>query len=662
MLKKLIGAGVIVALVAVVLVGVGASTASAQTMSLCQTVDALIAAGVIAPDKVAAAKAAAGCSAAVTSGYTFTRDLTIGSTGADVTALQNALIANGFTIAAGATGYFGSQTQAAVVAYQTAKGIAPAVGYVGPLTRAALNYVAPVVVPPVVVPPTTGGSTGSDLEGTFGTISTVDQLSQYSAEEVGAGQDDVKVAGMEITASNDGDIQLTAMKLTFDSSNRNSGDSSRLADYFDSVSIWQGSTRVATADTADFTRDSTGVYSRTLALNNAVIKADAGSKFYITVDAVSNYDSGDIDGTEDFAVYINNIRYVDGSGVTTTETTALATAGAGTLDTGVAIDCVTFSSAADTELKIAASSASPEAQVVDIAASSVTEDVVLLKGTLKLTGTSDVWLDELPITLTSTGSSNVDDVTGTVKLTIDGEEYSESVSSTATTTITLLFDNLDLTIAAGTTVDFTISADIEDTGGTLDDGDTLLASITTTNRGNMTVENEEGEALTDGTEVTGSATGEAQAFYNEGISVTLVGTPSMSKTSGAFDGDADVAVATIAVKVTAFGDTMYFADVATIADGLPHVIATADADAAISVVDMDTSATADDAATGYKVEVGTPRTFTFTITMSTTETTSQLARASITSLAWGSVDGTYDQTYNFNMDDFKSPSTTILTH
>ncbi len=67
----------------------------------------------------------------------FTSDLTMGSKGAEVTALQNGLIAKGFAIAAGATGYFGSQTQAAVIAWQKSAGVTPAAGYFGSKSRAA---------------------------------------------------------------------------------------------------------------------------------------------------------------------------------------------------------------------------------------------------------------------------------------------------------------------------------------------------------------------------------------------------------------------------------------------------------------------------------------------------------------------------------------------
>src|SRR3990167_10335699 len=62
-----------------------------------------------------------------------TADLTIGSTGAAVTCLQQALIANGYAIPAitsGAAqpGYFGVQTQAAVGQWQSVAGVAPAAG------------------------------------------------------------------------------------------------------------------------------------------------------------------------------------------------------------------------------------------------------------------------------------------------------------------------------------------------------------------------------------------------------------------------------------------------------------------------------------------------------------------------------------------------------
>lgn len=67
------------------------------------------------------------------------RNLFTGLSGEDVRALQNLLISQGYSIPAGATGFFGSQTRSALSAYQRTNNISPAVGYFGPLTRATMK-------------------------------------------------------------------------------------------------------------------------------------------------------------------------------------------------------------------------------------------------------------------------------------------------------------------------------------------------------------------------------------------------------------------------------------------------------------------------------------------------------------------------------------------
>ena len=84
----------------------------------------------------------------------FTRDLTVGSKGADVTALQDALKAGGY-MSASATGYFGALTKAGVMAWQTAKGVSPAAGYFGPKSRAAFGGTV-VTTPGTPAAPITG--------------------------------------------------------------------------------------------------------------------------------------------------------------------------------------------------------------------------------------------------------------------------------------------------------------------------------------------------------------------------------------------------------------------------------------------------------------------------------------------------------------------------
>ena len=69
--------------------------------------------------------------------YVFTKTIKIGSGGSDVTQLQNILISLGL-LQTQATGYFGTVTEKAVMAYQSKYGLTQT-GTVGPLTRAQLN-------------------------------------------------------------------------------------------------------------------------------------------------------------------------------------------------------------------------------------------------------------------------------------------------------------------------------------------------------------------------------------------------------------------------------------------------------------------------------------------------------------------------------------------
>lgn len=71
----------------------------------------------------------------------FYRDLTVGSTGPDVTALQQFLVARGYLIMPAGTsyGYFGELTRKGLANFQAASGITPAAGYFGARTRAFIT-------------------------------------------------------------------------------------------------------------------------------------------------------------------------------------------------------------------------------------------------------------------------------------------------------------------------------------------------------------------------------------------------------------------------------------------------------------------------------------------------------------------------------------------
>lgn len=95
-----------------------------------------------------------------TTACVFTRDLTVGATGTDVTCLQTNLIAMGYSIPAGATGYFGSQTKAAVSAWQTQNAVSPAAGYFGSISRSKWPGLGIGGTPPPPPPPPPLSGTG----------------------------------------------------------------------------------------------------------------------------------------------------------------------------------------------------------------------------------------------------------------------------------------------------------------------------------------------------------------------------------------------------------------------------------------------------------------------------------------------------------------------
>ena len=95
-------------------------------------------------------------------------NLTIGSTGASVTCLQQTLIAGGYSLPSGATGYFGAQTQAAVIEWQTAAQISPATGYFGAISRAAFNLGGSSSSVTAVTSTVPGCSAGTSFSATTG--------------------------------------------------------------------------------------------------------------------------------------------------------------------------------------------------------------------------------------------------------------------------------------------------------------------------------------------------------------------------------------------------------------------------------------------------------------------------------------------------------------
>lgn len=614
---------------------VGAGTAKAATIAELQ---ALIA------DLTAQLSALSGGSSSCSS-YNHTVTLMVGSKGSQVMAMQA-------IVGATADGNFGPATKAKVQAFQASKGLT-ADGVVGAMTGAALKAASS----------TNCGNNGNNnggsnnggaLEGDFGVISDVDELSTYNNEEVGEGEDDVAVLGMDVEADQDGDIMLQSVKVSFDSTGN--GGSDNLDDYIESVSVWMGDEMIGEADVEDFNENG-NVFSKTISLDDAIIRADETEEVLVAVTAANTFDSSDI-SSDSWTVDVDSIRFEDGSGVVTTDSST------GDIDgMDVAIDFVSFSSAADTELKISTDSDSPEADIVIVDDSSSTDDVVLLKGKLKLEGDSDAVIDEMPVSFSPVGA-NINVMAESLTLIIDGEEYSESVPSIADgATASVTFDNLDFDLGAGDTVEFEVRADITDMDGTIfAEGDTLEANVTSDNRDVMDVENEEGDQLSDSSEKSGTANGEAQQFRTEGIMVELVST-STDVTAGNSTND-DLGEFRIEFTVSAMGDAVYISSAA---------VASLTTSGNGTVVGVERSGTAtvggtsvtivnssDDDLTSngnYLIEEGEEETFEVTVTVQLpTAGSAGQYRALIRAIDWSTTDDAVisGTGYTTNLDDFKT--------
>ena len=654
-------------------------------------VAALFAVGVaVAPSSASAAA----CSITMT--------LRVGSTGAEVMCLQS-------LVGASADGKFGPMTAAAVKAFQTSKGLA-ADGVVGAMTRAALMGSAPVGQLPAgcqvgwMFNPATGAScvagtpdapSNGALEGGAGSI-TVSAKSTYTNEDVVAGDEDAKVLAFEVEADDDSDVEVTSVKVEL--AQTAAGNSDRVEDYMDSVSIFMGSDKIGEADAEDFTENN-DIYTKTISVDNAIVRAGETEVFSVAITAASNLDSGDIDD-DAFGVDVLNVRFEDADGVVTTEDTD-----GDTLDRTFDFD--DLSTSGDLELKLTEGSENPDAQVVEVDDTTDT-DVTMLEFKLKAEG-SEMLIDSLLLSATATGVDDTwADMVSDVSLEMDGDEL-DSVSAyydgTDDDAGDLFFNDLDLTIGEGDTVTFTVVAKIRDTAATtgatvFDNGDSFAVSFPSSYLDDVTgtdqtdVEDENGDVVVAGNR-TGSVTGEAQTFYSTGIAVDFVSVDADPFTVDGTNNDRVELVMNF--KVTAFGGDAYIPSVITVksagtgsagtaptaAEGVGLHLQSSDAQLAVgkgiailtSSADEEaytptgTDATDDAYTSLFKVNDGSSETFTAKVNVDNSIATAgdldgAQVRAILTGVTFSSgtnvitTAGTLVYTSNLQ-DDFKTPYATI---
>ncbi len=254
---------------------------------------------------------------------TFVNNLMVGSANPEVAILQAILVREGHLVMPQgvAMGFFGAKTKMAVQKYQTSKGI-PSTGFVGPLTRAALNGTASVAsVPSSACPvgytctPVAGAPVGTPVvsgsittPGIAGTLAVSLQGSPSGASLDKGEAEDVARYKLQAAAS---DEQVTSISLDFDT---------RLWLIAGSVTIKDDSGAVVAQKSGltanDFTELTVGSSYRLYVPVNYIVPKAATRYFTINVTMLPISDRSAATVTIGQA----QVRAVDGTGVSDTQT------------------------------------------------------------------------------------------------------------------------------------------------------------------------------------------------------------------------------------------------------------------------------------------------------------------------------------------------------
>lgn len=388
----------------------------------------------------------------------FDKNLSVGSTGSDVSALQTWLISKGFNIPAVAAdaskaGYFGQQTKTAVMAYQKSVNV-PATGFVGPLTRATLNgspaehtamtlpfpcpaaYTAPAGwtcpgTTPVVVTPGTGTITTPGIPGTL----IYNLQSTFNNSTLDKGKT-VDVARYKLQASAS-DMQVSS--LSFDVNKR-------LWLYVSAITLKDDAGNVIASKTgltsSDFSELNVGdSYRLTLPLSYVVPRATSK---YITINLTAQ-SATDRTSTDTITITSSQARAVDGTGVNDTQTDPT--------DRNVA-----WTGSSNAAIVTTIDSASPSTKLVQISTSVETDNVVLGVFDIKSQNTATM-LRTLKVSVRTSGNT-VNGLFNDIKLKIGGNTWSaDSIDTASPNTVSsssVTFTNLNTTLTKDTYVSVTV--------------------------------------------------------------------------------------------------------------------------------------------------------------------------------------------------------------
>lgn len=514
---------------AIVTTAMPVQQAQAQTNTLAQQIETLLTQIRQLQTQLALLAGAATCP-------TFNQNHTFGSSGAEVTALQTYLLNLGYSIPAGATGYFGPQTLAAVARFQRAEGISPASGNFGPLTRARIRALCNATPPPT--PPT--GQPGPDLqgEGELGSfqIESADDITIRESES------DAPIAILTLEAT-DGDIQLSRIDISLVADSAN--DEEDPWDVFEDISLWVDGDKIAEEkinNRSDFLNRTTGTVR--LADLDLILEEDEEVEIIVAVSVQNS-----VDGAGDRALWsvsVDSVRFSDADGVIMTDTS--------TDDLGQSVDFEIVERGAGEELKFRTTSSNPSAQTIIVDNTQRTNGVTILAYSIEALG-NDIELDRLYVNV-QTGMAEFDDVVAAIALKIGNKTFRQDEIVT-----TGDYSNNNVLVSFDIDREITIDEDDQEVVAVVVDfkaqtnyanGETILAQVTSQERDRTRAEGED-----DIESFSGSIVGNLQTLISEGIYIL---SDSVNMTTDTLGTNSTIGEFIIEFTVNAVEDDFYITD------------------------------------------------------------------------------------------------------
>ena len=520
-----------VALVAVSMLFMLVAPAKAQTIEELQAqITALMA-------QITALQSGTGSATSSVCPYTWTRPLNMGATGADVMKLQQFLNASADTQVAAAghagapgmeTSYYGPATGAAVAKFQekyrmdilSPLGLVNATTYFGPSTMAKANALC-------VSSSSTGDNTGStgDNTGSTATLSgaaVIDdvQIDNPSNSTVDEGASDAELGTITVRFKG-GDARIDQMTVGLA---HQSGNEPNPWDAFSKVSLWVDGEQVASTDAnsrADYLDEHTS--SGTLRFTGLDVVAKKGEDVTFTV-------AGDLqknnNGSNDWAVSAESIRYFDAADVATTDDTSYDLSGNTTniAASGDPVADVTIQpQGLDDQIIVKSSSDDPTSSTFEVKDNQTSDWYTTYVFDLDTKdSTHDITLYHVPVSVT-VSSSTYNALVSDAELIVDGQTINSSASdvSGGTGSTAVINFNADgrVKINAGDRVKAELRLKFKAIASG-DEGTTVKGSVTTANANAIDAEGADTLTNTGTDQLTGSDLGEVHFLRTSGLSVS----------------------------------------------------------------------------------------------------------------------------------------------